>query len=820
MGVNGLTTYLRENRPGVSRTITSPLKGPLNIVVDGWSFIYELYNSSGLRWVYGGEYEEFGKLVQDAAEAWLKIGVQLFFVFDGPYPSLKFSTLTGRVNENVIQPSLLFFRTSAVSRSTPRFLHESRMLPPLCYDACVLALQELSRSNDALQVHFADEEGDPYAVELAGRIGAYVLGNDSDFVVLNSEGYLGYIPMSEVVWSATSSEQDDTRDEDTGDFQVVVNKKGKKKARGDAKSSVGLVPPEEATDLTVSLPVYSPAALANHLQIPATLLPLLGALVGNDYNRSSSTVVNKRDIRSLFFDRRLTASGRITHVATTLQSILSAASSHKRKQKHQVNSVMDLIGRTVSALLLRGPGALSTGEQEEVVEKIVETTLQYAIPRYEGTRPGKEGLWPSDVCALHEPTACPTWEMMSRSLPGLQMDGSEDEAVRVTALYLNAYREGDLSPRALDPVSTGSSWPRIFLENPDLENTARSIGRPIREWCYALLDQGVGLPMRSGSDQEHDDERENDDEDELIDVVEEYSDEEDPLSPLQDALRKLDPSADGSAARLSASSQKKESRSQPKVVTEYVRRGTRLAAEDVTVPSLSSLLGGMPDAKATGPVQLLPEEMRFTLLLHALLSDTPLVRDLERDFLVPVLSVRWVIRRMHARAVENGNGRDRLKEMWTKREAEAFLANFRSSPSSSDQNATKSGDAGDPAIEDRSIQLTAQISAAMEAVMLLSQTLLLGRRVPSPVRRFSGRKFHALLQTHGRMPTADVWEACVDGLDECFTDEKVKKPNRSRKSKDTGRSGDAGSVPRQAAAAVSPSARSSFFNLLADIGAE
>ena len=148
-------------------------------------------------------------------------------------------------------PSLLFFRTSAVSRSSPRFLHETSMLPPLMYSACVQTLQDITAKLNAnadtagmLELHFADEEGDPYAVELAGRLGGYVVGKDSDFVVLSADGYAGYVPLDEMVWTADSV-SGMTSPIDQGDddgFQTVVKPKGKKKALA-AGLGRGILPP-------------------------------------------------------------------------------------------------------------------------------------------------------------------------------------------------------------------------------------------------------------------------------------------------------------------------------------------------------------------------------------------------------------------------------------------------------------------------------------------------------------------------------------------------------------------------------------------------
>lgn len=40
-----------------------------------------------------------------------------------------------------------------------------------------------------VDVRFAEGEADAYIVALAGTLGAYVMGNDSDFMVLQCEGY-------------------------------------------------------------------------------------------------------------------------------------------------------------------------------------------------------------------------------------------------------------------------------------------------------------------------------------------------------------------------------------------------------------------------------------------------------------------------------------------------------------------------------------------------------------------------------------------------------------------------------------------------------
>jgi hypothetical protein len=46
-------------------------------------FIYDLYRSSGLPWVYGGDYPAFQKIVTTVVNAWLSVGFTVYFVFDG-----------------------------------------------------------------------------------------------------------------------------------------------------------------------------------------------------------------------------------------------------------------------------------------------------------------------------------------------------------------------------------------------------------------------------------------------------------------------------------------------------------------------------------------------------------------------------------------------------------------------------------------------------------------------------------------------------------------------------------------------------------------
>lgn len=728
----------------------------------------------------------------------------------GASPNLKIPTLISRLNRTNVQNSVLFFRTSPTSRATRRFLHENRIIPPLVPLSCIETLKSLAKENPELEVHFADEEGDPFAVELAGRLSAYVVGSDSDFVILNSGRYAGYIPLKEMLWIAPLpvNESPSTHEDQEDGFRTVVSRAKKRTNPTPQQTSFGLIPPEEtpSSDLVLSVTVYTPSTLALHLNLPTTLLPLLASLIGNDYSNKSTI---QRNVQSLFFERSLTLSQRITYAANTLSSILNAA-TQKRKAKHRVGSVMDLIDRTVNALLVRSPSSLAAGEIDSIVDRIVNAALQYAIDKYEGDVYGPASLWPTPICALHGGDTCPLPNLFSRALPQSQDPGKvngvlpEDSALILRTSYLKAFRAGKLQPKVTDILNTGTFWPRIFLDNPDTENVAISIGRPIRSWIYALLEDGVGLPEApeeeppavDGSVSEGDEDE--DDPDELIDVVEEDSDDDaDLLAPLRGELRRLRGTEEDSSETVPASASSR-SRSRPpacpKHVTEYVRRGIRIASEQVLVPDLAALMiaSGFDESinpDAWVPVQLRSLEERMALFLHILGSNVTAVKNVSPDRLMAVLVLRWIVQTLHQRALESGMNKEREKERWTRQEACAFLTFYGSPPSKNNDSDDTAGPATTNLstmipLADRNVQMTAQILMAIETIHLLSQVLFLTEQVPAKIQALSGQKLHAYLTNstpvseEGLVP--GLWNACTTSLEDAFALEKQKKAKKPK----------------------------------------
>jgi hypothetical protein len=711
------------------------------------------------------------------------------------------------------------------------------MIPPLAYHACLHALREVASSSNTLEVHFADEEGDPYAVELAGRLGAFVVGNDSDFVILNSGKYAGYIQLDDMLWTVPQSVDAGSGDEN-GEFRTVRKSKTKKKGAAQQGIRRGLIPPEHSTDLTLSVSVYTPAALASHFKIPVTLLPLLGALVGNDFSNQSST---QRNVQNLFFERHLTLSQRISRVGSTLNGILSAA-SQKRKARHQVGSVMDLIDRSVHALLIRLPSTMASGEIDAIVDRIVNAALQYAIDKYDGDTFGPGGLWPSKICALHRPETCRLPGLFSRALMLSTGNEATDDSAeehdtqrpQLRSLYISAYRSGHLQPKLMDILNTGTFWPRLFLENPDVENVARSIGRPIREWIFAILEDAVGLPDAPEGTGDPEvgqleiSQVDEEDEDELIDVVEEDSDDDgaDLLAPLRGELQKLRAPDEESEIPASVTSQSQSHLPpRPKSVMEYVRRGTRIAPEGVTVPDISRLLvssafcGNSQDDWTPLPLRSASE--RMSIFLHVLHSNTVALEELPSAQLMCALVLRWIVRVMHLRTLEFSS-KEREKEKWTRSEAGAFLAfytsegrslDFRTVPAPAGSEPNNAGPETTP-ISSRSIQLMAQVLMAIESIHHLSQVLSVSERVPVRVHTLSGQTFHMFLAQKGSncrdiLPVG-LWDACTEGLGDAFAEER---PVKAKKSKVHGKSIERTSVRK----AVRVGAGGSQFELLADL---
>ncbi|KAG8897455.1 hypothetical protein FRB99_008149, partial [Tulasnella sp. 403] len=230
MGVHGLSSYLYDKQRTLSSTVqfgldqASAESDPTPIVVDAWSFIYKLFFEEPHPWVYGGEYELFARDVVSIVQAWKMLHLKPYFVFDGAQPKLKFPEMVRRVQESRILPANLFFHTSSSRRNEPTWLDDHCIIPPLIAGACASALVEAG-----VPCIWADGEADQKCVELAGRLNAWVFSADSDFAILNVEGYKGYAQMDQMLWEYLPVTGPDATTESDDGWEQAGRTKGKKK---------------------------------------------------------------------------------------------------------------------------------------------------------------------------------------------------------------------------------------------------------------------------------------------------------------------------------------------------------------------------------------------------------------------------------------------------------------------------------------------------------------------------------------------------------------------------------------------------------------
>ena len=672
---------------------------------------------------------------------------------------------------------------------------------------------------------------------LAGRLGAYVTAQDSDFVVLNSAGYLGYIPLDEMQWSEPAEASAD--EQQLGDDFVPVLRRGPSKRSVTSPRARGVVPP--AAYLSLSMAVYTPASLAKLLKVTVTLLPLVGAIVGNDYRTSH---------QSYLFDRKLTPVQRITYTTTTLASILHKLDRPTRKAGTKApKNVLDLIRTAVNQMLVR-PSATASGEIDRIVDGIVESALQYAIPPSEVT-----GLWPTPNCPIHDaPEQCRIPALISPDVSDDENEGDRDgdgevpERAQARHLYLREYRAGMFDRQLLDIVTTATVWPRGFLEDPDAETAVKAVGRPLRMWTYAILDEALGIPLIEDEGGLEDDESdgsvatqsmgagsatngsvtgrtgsltelEDEDEDAIIDVIDdEDSEEDDPLEALKGALQRLrgttrrgglPPIPDREEEDWGTAGGKDGQAPPPQsIVQEYVRRGARLAPDPIPVLDVAALFeqqdlpwpASVPHTSAHRPLRLEPHDSRLTVLLYATTSYVDTVRALGPSHLFPVLVCRWLIRTAGLKEGPTAPlGRWRRSDVW------ALLSAFGTGERTDELDPEAALE-----VDTRSVQLMSRALAAIEALRMLVQALGLTPQVPFDVCTFRGSAFHLPL-AGGQVlePTTGVREAVEDGLQQFFADEPRRRDKKKSKAGPK-------PVPTVGKAGANTS-RSGMFSVLADL---
>ena len=401
--------------------------------------------------------------------------------------------------ENPLKVAQLFYRTSVTSRSHPSFQRDEGLLPPFVLPILNDVLHK-EGFRDGIQIfHVAEGEADGYCVSLAEELGAFVLGNDSDFAILGASigetGYRGYVPIEMVQWVLTEEEPASTSaastvagsefDDDDG-FTVKrakkrPNRRGMISINSTTQTQIvnGLAPPalnispfpDAVRTLRFVMPTYSPATLSERLRIPPTHLRLLASLLGTDHSPPEAP--------ALFFDHNMKKSARIEHTANVIRECLVPGASARLKRKrlphyatpaifrprakdegiaafseaesgsaiaNAGDELYSFISLVVQSLLLR---PLAKDEMlHDLVISLIEATCHYILPG----SPTELGLDLDSIgspitgycCSTYPYCVCHPVEEVGPSIKG-STEPNENQLERARQLYARANKSGHMN---------------------------------------------------------------------------------------------------------------------------------------------------------------------------------------------------------------------------------------------------------------------------------------------------------------------------------------------------------------------------------------
>ncbi|EAL18507.1 hypothetical protein CNBJ1490 [Cryptococcus deneoformans B-3501A] len=774
MGVRGLQTFVRENRGSLCRSVLLPERDPqgsqrgsIPLIVDAWGVIFKLYLDS-LPWASGGEYLRFYQITKQLITAWRKVGLEPTFVFDGAAPIEKHPTILKRMTESLSTPKL-FYATSVSSRSEPSFgrgYSTKPLLPPFASHAFIFALHRLGVATH----HVPSGEADSACVTMAERIGGYVLGQDTDFLILvgKSERVAGYVPLDMLSWIEGEVSEEEAQDDKLGQSPTKTFRPAygrRKKSHTPRQSS--LLPPPNYHHATLVMTVIPPQTLRQRLRLPANYMALFASLVGNDYTPPEAL--------QRFYEPSLDVCQRIEKAARVLREQLFSPSANSRRNVNPGDFVVELVRRVVKKLCIwqydTEPDLL------RAVNSIIEAALQYTSP--------------------HGGECCPIYPFCGELDPLGSLEA-----------YAAAQRKGSLLFITHGWLYPNRIYLRGALEDPTMASPRTLEGsRGVRLASYVIAEEGLGgfrfvdepLPgVKNGitpAEMQEDTELRG-----LLGVG----------SSPESAETDLAPQGAQSVDELEVM------KDPPRVMVEYVRQGSAGKIVPYTLD-----LPPKKDSSESTPVCLRPLADRLQAYLGPMQSDTPAIRLLPSSLQPLVAIIRHCVIEMARLTEKNGRA---TNPAWRRHEAYAVLkagvgtfAQWRReldseemvglrrkklSPVSPEDEANEW-----PTLERRHAHLIAQLSnAMMDSTSLSESLLLLSTQVPyftpiqmeslpqpligdpvadfgpthlSPFLFFSGINIHSLLNqaeppTHLKWkwtPEEDktlhmCWHALIDELED------------------------------------------------------
>lgn len=673
-----------------------------------------------------------------------------------------------------VSTARVFYSLSASTRSSPTFNNKGdTILPPFCRGAFVAALNSLG-----VRTHFVPQgEADGVCVVLADQMGGYVLGRDTDFVILSagaSDKLRGYAPLDMMEWT-DSAPPEDADAPPAADFTTVAAKRPRS-----ARSR--MLPPTDAANPTLVLATYATAPLCRRLRLDAPMLPLLSSLVGNDYTPQWAG-------EALF--PRMRPGDRIERVARVLSEL-----------RPNVSSADELVRRAVRRLWAKP--FVDDAAVAELTDAVIDATIQYVLP-------------PPDCCAQFPfcgelDAGCRT-ATASRATsaapsraptPGGSTSGHCGEHSDAVVAYAAAQREGRLNSLASAYLHPDRVHLWSALEDPSTASCRASVAAcRARLAAYTILDAAVGglrFPPASA---------------EMLDE------------------QKQDQEAN---ALLGIEAEEEQSEERPRVVTEYLRQGGgRIVARRAVLPPLGEAVDGdelengdaANGAEANGrrngetPECLLPLAERQRLYLHHLGADTPAILALPPRLHPLVAAVRLLLStggdwtRSEIEALLRGcigslAAWDAAKDTATDTEPESAYAtaNEEPEPSSplsprlerimSGKSQTFDPEITPPAVEltSRATRLVAALTSALQDSQALAQALLLPPPHGSPHVWIAGAALHSLLNGQDPPPGAgwawnraakNQWKravaATLEGYDLPSAPAETKKSRKKNKNR-------------------------------------
>jgi len=602
-----------------------------------------------------------------------------------------------------------------------------------------------------IKTHFVPlGEADGVCAVLAERLGAHVMGQDSDFVILMGEGGVrGYVPFDGLSWFEGSSESNENTDPTSAggeEFTTVSNTKIRRSRESP------LLPPPDYSNPTLNLTYYPPSALRVRLRIPSTVLPLFASLCGTDYTPLTAAYH--------FFEPSQNLVSRIEKVARILREQLYSPSANKLGTAG--DHAADLVTRVIKKLLVRP--FYTESEGAALIDAIVDSTLQYTLPTL-----GR--------CCEHHPFC------------GALDEGCQSESVRGVdegiKRFSKASEKGEFRSARQGYFYPDSVFPYQVLEDPGRGSLKAGGLLGVRKVAWEILDEVLELKFVQ-AESEPEPELETASSTILAQSV-------DPVGEAEEIDSQRSMVVDeGSQSTLFEDEPSKEHDVEPstdadipaemeidlqcnpptpaRIITEHIRSSNRITPHIITLdPSITP---------RSNPRALQPLQDRLRTYLYPFHADTQLINSLPPQYRPIIAIIRFCIL--------DSQSWPGHEQSWRYSEIEAVLRSCLGTYAQWNREAAGDGPSKKelemtyPLLTSRNAQVAAHLQATMTDSLVLAEALLLSNKDDSAVAHlqiykfYSGQTLHTFLNK--QVPEGwkwresdqtiyeQCWEALVDGI--------------------------------------------------------